>query len=494
MSEALASYDQAIAANASLVEAHINRAALLCELRRPAEALASSARALALRPNHVPALVVQGNALAALGQSAQALPVLQRAEALQASASSAMALGDLLLALNRPAEALTHYDLALTRQPDSPDALNNRGNALQALNRHQDALVCYARAIAFKPHDAQAHWNESLARLALGDLQKGWQKYEWRWQVHPHELPPGCDGAALWRGTPDLAGKTVLLYPEQGFGDAIQFVRYAPLVAAMGARVYLTGHQSLCKIFETVPGVAGVLRPTSNWPVFDKHAALMGLPLAFNTTLETVPASTPYLRAAQEQVDAWHLRLAPQGERFKIGIAWAGNPSFPGAVAKSCPVECFAPLLANRRVALVNLQVGAQAGQIARLVDAAAAMGHRAAGSHAAASGAVAGESPYPVVHDWSAELGDFADTAALIEALDLVITIDTAVAHLAGALGKPVWIMLPYAADWRWLRERADSPWYPSARLFRQAQIGDWDEVMGRVVQGLALRLGDVS
>jgi tetratricopeptide (TPR) repeat protein len=462
LEEALASCDEAVRAVPQDAGAQQRRAALLLELGRPAEALASCEQALALQPGLVAGLTTRGLALQALGGYEQALQSHRLAQLQQATPEGALGMGDALQALGRPQEALSCYEQALSLRPGYYEAVNNRGNALQSLNRHQEALASYEQARAMRPHDPEAQWNEGLALLALGELQRGWQKYEWRWQHRKLALPPRGEPATLWNGEPDIAGRTMLLYPEQGFGDAIQFVRYASRVAALGARVHLACHESLAELFGTVPGVARVLGADAESVPFDLHAPLMSLPLAFDTALETIPADVPYLAAAPAEAQEWRQRLVRLPGRRRVGLAWSGNPAFAGARAKACPVEQLLPLLGAADTAWVSLQTGAAAADIRALVG----VGR--------------------TLVDCSEHLTSFARTAAVIESLDLVITIDTAVAHLAGALGKPVWVLLPFSADWRWLVGRADSPWYPTARLFRQPRIGDWAAVIAAVRQEL--------
>lgn len=459
--EALESYGRAIAVQPDYAEAFNNRAVALHGLGRHGEALANCEWALAIRPGYAEALNNRGMALQALKRHEEALACYREAFAIQPDSTKALNLGNALQALDRLDEALAWFEKALSINPDYAEALNNRGNALQALNRHEEALQSYGRAIALKPNDVEAHWNEGLTRLALGDFERGWEKYEWRWHNRKLKTPRPFRDKPEWLGTQDVAGKTVLLYAEQGFGDAIQFIRYAPWVRGRGAAVIVACHESLRRLFQTVEGVQAVVAPGQPLPAFDYCIALMSLPRVFKTRLHTIPAQIPYLSADEEQVARWRRRLSAYDDQLKIGLAWRGNPRFPSARTKSCPVERLAPLVASPGCAFLSLQKGEGASEVDELV--------------------------------WDnrkvldlGELGTFSDTAALISALDVVITVDTAVAHLAGALGRPAWILLPFAADWRWLVDREDSPWYPTARLFRQPRVGDWDSVIRRTASEL--------
>jgi len=464
--EALESYDRALAIQPGYAEAHNNRSTVLLELGRPAEALESAAQALAAHAGYPEALGNRGKALQALGRHDEALLSYAEAHRLRpADADGLNNLGNALHALGRYEEALARYEDALRVRPDSVEALNNRGNVLQALRRPEEALASYARALALAPDDAEAHWNEALARLSAGDYERGWEKYEWRWRNPALGIPARDTRRPPWLGAEDVSGKTVLLHAEQGYGDAIQFVRYAPLVAALGARVVLACAEPLRALFETVQGVESVFVPEQSVPAFDFHTPLMSLPLAFRTTLDNLPAHVPYLRPPENKAAVWHKRLMEQGTGLKVGLAWSGNPRFGAARIKACPVEKLEPLLSVPGCVFVSLQTGDAAVEAARLA-----------------------RRDSPVI-EAGPELAGFDDTAALVAALDLVICIDTAVAHLAGALGKSVWIMLPYAADWRWLIEREDSPWYPTARLYRQPHPGGWGSVVDRLAADLALR-----
>jgi tetratricopeptide (TPR) repeat protein len=455
--EALASYDRALALRPDYAEAYNNRANALRALGREAEALASCERALAIRPDYPEALCNRATALQDLGRHEEALAGSEQALALRPGYIEALnGRGNALQALGRHIEALAAYDGALAIDPLCVEALVNRGNALQALRRFDAALASYAEALRLEPEDAAAHWNEGLTRLALGDFARGWEKYEWRWRNRALKSAPRETGKPLWLGEREIAGRTVLLHAEQGFGDAIQSIRYAPMLAERGAHVVVACHRLLRELFATVEGVDAVIDPDQPLPSFDCQVPLMSLPLAFRTTLETIPARVPYVSANPDQVAAWRKRLAPYAGQRKIGLAWKGNPQFTRAAAKSCPVQRLEALVRTAGCAFFSLQKG---------------------------------EAAPPAVLDHGRELDTFADTAALMGALDLVITVDTAAAHLAGALGKPVWILLPFAADWRWLLDREDSPWYPTARLIRQPRPGDWESVICAVQSKLGER-----
>jgi tetratricopeptide (TPR) repeat protein len=461
--EALDSYDKALAIKPDYVEALNNRSLALLELHRPAEALASFDQALAIEPNHAKALNNRGNTLQELKRPAEALASYDKALAIQPTHVEALYnRGIVLRDLHRPAEALASFDQALAFSPDHVDALNNRGVALRDLDRPAEALASYDKALSIKPDYAETHSNRSCLRLLLGDFEQGFEEFEWRWRV-PEIAPLRRDFAApLWLGEEPLAGKTILLHAEQGFGDAIQFVRYAPLVAARGAKVILEVPPALTALFSGIAGVALVIGRGEKLPGFDCHCPLLSLPLAFKTRLATIPAAVPYLSAAQDRMTKWQQRLPQLGKR-RIGIAWAGNPAFKSDQTRSVGLARLSRLLGVAGVEFFSLQRDLREGDRDLLRS------H----SH---------------IMQLGAAMEDFGDTAAIMACLDLVISSDTAVAHLAGALGKPVWVLLQYVADWRWLLDRDDSPWYPTARLFRQPAIGDWESVISQVERALSL------
>ncbi len=433
-------------------KAHYNRGVALHERRRYDEALAAYERAIALKPDFVEALNNRGNILSELVRLDEALASYDRALALRPDfAESLDNRGVALYDLRRFDEALASHERVLALNPDNPEALNNRANALHALKRHDEALAGYKRAIVLQPDFAVAHWNDGLARLRLGDFRGGWPQYEWGWKAGYRGMERRF-AQPRWTGAEPLAGKTLLLHAEQGFGDTIQFARYAPLAAGAGAKVVIEVHSSLAAL--EFRDASSVVSRGSPLPAFDLQCPLLSLPLAFGTELDTIPARVPYLSAPEASLARWKPRF-PRVEGLRIGLAWSGRTRpDPG---RSMALAQLAPLFELPGIHFVSLQ------RDVRDSDAAVLRGR-------------------PGLLHLGPDLADFADTAAVIAQLDLVITIDTAVAHLAGAMGKPVWILLPYLSDWRWLLERDDSPWYPTARLFRQHEARAWDTVIARV------------
>jgi tetratricopeptide (TPR) repeat protein len=514
LGEALELVQRALAADSQCYEALVQQASLLLALRQPEEALAACERALVLRPQGASALHARAKALQALSRHREALASLERALVLRPTSAELLnSRGDALRALERDREALESYRQALALRPDYAEALENRAaasgglqrhdalciraHALEALERPEEALALYEqvlasrpehaearhnvanvlcqlgrideavaafeRVLALRPADAEAHFNSSFAYLLAGDYQRGWQEYEWRWEALRTKLPAAAAGKPLWLGEQDLAGRTLLIHAEQGFGDAIQMARYVPLLAARGAQVVIGCPPPLAALLATVPGVASVFSSKDTPVPFDYHIPIMSLPRAFHTSLASIPSQVPYVHAARPAADAWRARLAAHGSERKVGLVWAGNPKHRRDHTRSLAAELLAPLVGVASCAFFSLQKDHAGASLAKLDP----RGER--------------------VVDYTAELETFADTAALISALDLVITVDTAVAHLAGALGKPVWLLLPFAPDARWMRERPDSPWYPSARLFRQRERGDWQSVIRTLASALA-------
>jgi tetratricopeptide (TPR) repeat protein len=456
--EAVAAYDEALAVVPQHAEAWADRGTALHEMRRHADASASFDRALALRPDHAEILNNRGNSLWCLQRPRQALASYDAALALKpAYAEGHNNRGNALLDLNRTQDALASFEQALALRSDYVDALVNRGNALRDLNRDDEALKDFDRAIALSPHTAEAHWNKSLLDLSRGDFARGWQGFEWRWQLGDAALRDFAQ--PQWRGE-ELRGQTILLHAEQGFGDTIQFVRYASMVAAGGGKVILEAPDGLLPLLGDIEGVTALVSRGAALPPFDWHCPLMSLPLAFGTRLATIPAAAPYLQVPAERAATWRQRL-PRTEKPRVGLVWSGKPTHKNDHNRSIALARLAPLLSRPGIEFVSLQQQYRDADLAALEQ-------------------------FPALRRLDRHLADFADTAAAIHELDLVIAVDTAVAHLAGALAKPVWILLPYVQDWRWMLDRDDSPWYPSARLFRQPRIDDWDSVIAGVVEQL--------
>ncbi len=365
-----------------------------------------------------------------------------------------------LLAMGRYREAIAAYRKAVELIPAFAEGYATMATALQALHRPHEAMASCYRALALDSECAEAHWNLALALLQVGEFRDGWQEFEWRWRKRGFTSRERVCPQPLWDGSP-LAGRTILVHGEQGFGDCFQFARYLPLLAEQGGTVIVECPASLMGVLATVPGVAAVVTAGESPPPFDCHLPIMGLPLRFGTTLDTIPTPIPYLFPSLEAVARWAGGFTEQS-LLRVGLVWAGRKK-PDP-NRTCPLQYLQPLAAVSGVSFFSLQVENEL------------------------SGHAAERQDLRLV-DLPAELTDFSDTAALIGHLDLVISIDTAVAHLAGAMGKETWLLLPHAADWRWMLDRDDSPWYPSMRLFRQQNPGDWPGVVLQVREALQER-----
>ncbi len=466
--EALVACDHTIVLEPDYAEAHANRGNTLREQRRYAEAVEACDRALVLAPDNAEAHCNRGNALHGLQRFDEALASFDRALRLVPTYDDALCnRGVVLHAMKRYDEALAACDLTIVLHPDYAQAHSNRGATLQDLMRCDEALASYDHALALRPDLAGAHNNAALCRLLVGDFERGWQEHEWRWQADQLASERRNFPQPLWLGSGELAGRTILLHAEQGFGDTLQFCRYVPLLASRGARVILEVQRPLQRLMGTLAGAPQVISRGEPLPTFDLHCPLLSLPLAMRTQIDTIPARMPYLAATEDQVREWRDRLAGH-EKPRVGLVWAGNPRkelancFRVDALRSMEFAQLAPLLDVSGCEFYSLQKGDDA--VAQLRDSALRR-------H---------------VVDWTDDLHDFSDTAALVENLDLVITVDTAVAHLAGALNKPFWLLNRYNTCWRWLLDREDSPWYPTARLFRQDAGMQWDGVVARACAAL--------
>jgi tetratricopeptide (TPR) repeat protein len=488
--EALKAFDTAVQLKPLDADLWRNLGNILIDVERPADAILSFQHALKLNPRHWDAAnkvahllyrsdrfeealgclnlcdELQPNQFPTLQMRTLTLHRLRRFEEALADNSRALSVrpddvealnnrGIILRALKRFDEALANYDRALAVRPDYAEALYNRGITLDELKRFDEALASYDRAIDARPDYVEAHWNEALLRLLTGDFSRGWAKYEWRWKNESLGKSKRNFAQPLWLGEDAIDGKTVLLYGEQGFGDTIQFCRYVPLVAARGARVIVEVAGPLQELMSNLAGATQVISKGNPLPDFDYQCPLLSLPLAFGTRLETIPSPTPYLHAPAQASKAWQARLGPK-TRPRIGLAWSGNAAHRDDHNRSIGLQFLSSLL-DIGATFVSLQKDVRDADAAVLRE------------------------REDILHFGDA-LKDFSDTAALISNQDLVISVDTSVAHLAGALGKPVWVLLTYVPDWRWLLDRDDSPWYPTARLFRQDDARTWDDVIARV------------
>jgi tetratricopeptide (TPR) repeat protein len=432
--EAAGQFAEALRHDPDRIEAHLNLAAILAERGQWSEAVDHYRDALRHDPGNVTAHFDLACALAEAGEP------------------------DLVEAAQREVQCLA---------ADDPGARRSLGLTLITMGRAAEALAQFRETVRIAPDSAETHYSLALALLLLGHLPEGWQEYEWRWGLPVHQLYARPFRQPQWKGE-DLAGRVLVLHAEQGLGDTLQFCRYAPRVAERSAGVYLEVQPELARLLHLsfasdklrIRPRAASFPGIEDLPSADFHCPLLSLPALFGTSIEDVPATIPYLRADPGQAAAWARRLSAL-PRPRVGLVWAGRPNNSQDSLRSISLTRLAPLAAAPGVSFVSLQKGEAAAQ-------------------------AAAPPPGMVLYDIAAELHDFADTAAAIAALDLVISVDTAVAHLAGALGQRVWVMNRRYTDWRWLLEREDSPWYPTLRLFRQPRHGDWDAVIGRVAAEL--------
>jgi tetratricopeptide (TPR) repeat protein len=470
--ELLRRCDRLLAIDREQSTAWVGRGNALLGLGRHQEAAEAYSEALKRAPDHIDALRNHAAALRALGRYDEALDGYDRALALTGAHPELLYNRAVTLQqLSRYDEAMDSHAEAACAPAESAQHLYTRAVALQQIGEHEAALRAYVQACERDPHHGAARRSEAYCRLLMGDMKAGWPLHEARWHATDVALHRRHADRPLWLGVEPIAGKTVLLHAEQGYGDTLQFCRYASLVHAKGATVILQAPRELAPLLASLRDVSCIVSEDDAIPPFDFQVPLMSLPLAFRTTLDTIPAPAAYLHADARRRDAWRRRVdaIATPRRLKIGLAWSGNPRHNNDENRSLSFAELAPLFALDAT-FVSLQPQVRERDRAAL----------------AASDVVC----------FDDALADFADTAALIDALDGVITVDTSVAHLAGAVGRPVWILLPRAPDWRWLLERDDSPWYPGARLFRQARPGDWPAVIERVGNALLamMPMGDVA
>lgn len=470
--EAVTHFKKAIALRPNLAEPYHNIGNIQAELGELKAAAENYRKAIAVRPDFVEAHNNLGNVLEGQGDIEAAAEHYQKAVQTELAFDRGhYNLGNVLGEQGKYGQAVEQYNEALRSGDVSAEAHNNLGNALKAQGKYEEAIEHYRKALEISPDMVEPHYNMGMAMLTLGRFEDGWREYEWRFKSKEilSQIDERTFAQSRWDGSP-FPGRTVLVYSEQGIGDAIQFVRYLPLVKERGGRV----------IFECNKGIAGLVRSFSGIDLvversdcgetgepFDLYVPLLSLPMIFDTTVETIIKDTPYLVSDPELVCKWGKRLGDGG--FKVGLVWAGNPAHRNDRNRSCRLVDFAPLASVAGVTLFSLQKGAGCDQLSNTPDG-------------------------MEVVDIGGELGDFSDTAAVIANLDLVISVDTSVAHLAGALGRPVWTLLPFEPDWRWMTGREDTPWYPTMRLYRQTARADWGGVMADVRSELARLAGGVT
>jgi tetratricopeptide (TPR) repeat protein len=456
--EAAAAYRRALAVNREAPRTNNNLAVALAEQGLFGSALAHYRESIRLEPDYAPAHFNFGNAYRELGKYAEAVTAYERALELAPGWSAALLnCGLALAALGEQVAAEANYREALAGQPDYPEAHNNLGLALQIQGQLDEAMQHFDRALELAPAFASAHANRAQLRLLHGDLQQGWLEYEWRWRLPRTALP--SLPIPIWDGT-RLAGRSLLLRAEQGFGDTIQFIRFAAQLHRAGIRVFVECQPTLVSLLALAPGVQHAFARGRALPQCEAQIPIASLPRVLNIAdLAAVATPDPYLQADPQLTATWRGRLALD-DVLHVGIAWKGSAGHPQDCHRSFAPEHFAALAAVPGIKLVSLQAGQRAPASLHALE---------------PLGAPSDDQPL-----------SFADTAAIVANLDLVITCDTAIAHLSGALGVPVWIALPLIPDWRWLLGRDDSPWYPSARLFRQTRLDDWSDVFARIATAL--------
>ena len=483
MNQAEQLYRQILNADSSHYIALHHLGVLAFQVGRSDIALAHFIEVLRLKPDYAEGYNSLGIAQREQGKLEEAIANWQtslRLQPIQAEAHNNLGLA--LKELGRLEESAANLERALAIDPSFFEAHNNLGNTLKEQGKLHESAACYLRTLRLKPDHADAHKNLGILYLLMGNFAQGWAEFEWRWRCHDFSLPKLPQ--PLWDGSP-LHGRTIFLHTEQGLGDTIQFVRYAKLIKQAGGSAILVCPANLVRLLTRCDGLDRVL-PGEPLPRFDVHAPLLNLPRLLGTnSVETIPADVPYIHAEPELVERWRVRIGEPSpvrgrlvpairpltglgspERaFRIGISWQGNPANTRDRWRSVALERFAPLAAILGVKLISLQVGPGSEQLRQAPD---------------------------LAIDIGSELTDLADTAAVLKNLDLVITVDTALAHLAGALGVPVWVALPFAPDWRWLLNREDSPWYPSMRLFRQPRLRDWEDVFARIASALRQTRGE--
>ncbi len=448
---------QAVSLRADEAQFHFDLATACENAGRHAEAEDGFRTATVLRPNWPHAWSHLGRSQTLTRKLAEAETTLRHALTFSDYRVETLHhFGLLCSALRRHDEAIEFFLEAIRGRPRFFEAWNHLGNSLAAQNKLDEALFAYGQSLGIEPKNASAKFNWALTCLRHGRLNREvWLKYEYRW-VALQQNPQRNFQQPIWRGDSPVAGQSILLHADQGLGDTIQFVRYAAALAARGATVHIEVQKELKALLQGVAGVTRVIAQGEPLPHFDQHCPLLSTPFAEDTRLETIPAEVPYLAAPPERIEKWRPHFPPR-PILRVGVVWRGNPKHHNDANRSVAFDTFRSIFDTEHCEFICLQVGLNP-----------------------AESAVVAAHPHCVDH--TGQIGDFCDTAAIVAQLDLVIAVDTSVAHLVGALGKPVWLLLPFSPDWRWLLDRDDSPWYPTMRLFRQPAIGDWDSVIEKI------------
>lgn len=425
------------------------------------EAISSFRQAAELRPNDPVIHNNFGVALSMARKFDEAIVQFRRAIKLKGDFAAAYSnLGGALREMGKLEETVVALNSALRMSPSTLSSYINLGMTLVDMGEIDQAVSVYDQCLSINPDFARAHWNRSLLYLLRGDFQRGWAEYEWRWRF-PESIKNRQYAQPRWDGGA-MDGKTIYIYPEQGFGDMIQFLRFLPEVVARGGKIILESPPELLRLFQNLPGLERIILAGETPEDFDVHCPLMSLAGILGATADSIPGAAVQLKADEQLARQWGQRFDASDDRLRVGLAWAGRPTHNSDRKRSMKLAEFAPLASVGGVAFYSLQKGEAAAQIAQAP-------------------------PDFRLTDWTTELNDFAETAALIQHLDLIVSVDTAVVHLAAAMGKPVWVLLSRIPDWRWMLDREDSAWYATVRLFRQQGPGKWEGPIGRVREALS-------
>ncbi len=467
--ESILCYRDALKLDPNIAQTYCNISVALTKKQLFNEALQSLGIALRLKTDYTDALYQTGFIFGRQNKPTEAIACFKEVVKFEPDRTEALfALGVALGEVDKEEEAIACYRKALEIAPDHMYALNNLGLLLKGRCEIDQAITAYRKAIAIKPESAGFHWNLSHVLLLTGNLQAGWKEFEWRLKKNDWQKANlrSCN-VPLWNGE-SLAGKTLLIHDEQGLGDTIQFIRYLPMVKALGGDIIFETQEPLMKLLKDFPGIDRLIKQSPNGLLpsdMDFYVPLLSLPAILNTTIDTIPDTVPYLYANTEKTKCRREQL--RGDGFKLGIVWAGAAKNPNDRNRSCDLRQFEPLAGIKGLSLIGIQQGKAAEQVNNLPEG------------------------FEVIN-YGLELENFTDTMGLIENLDLVIAVDTAVAHLAGAMGKPVWILLPFSPDWRWFLKYSDTPWYPSMRIYRQEKKGDWASVFEQIKKDLGVLVAE--